>query len=503
VIFLSACSKDLGNYDYQEINELKIKGISSTYVVRTGIDTLRITPNLEGSLDESDLSRYDFHWILREGPRVLDTLSRKKDLEYPVKLEAVPYDLFYRVKDRITGVTWIANTKIDVSTAYSRGLLLMGENEEGYAEAEMLSMLSDTIHIKNILTGTGLPPLREPMSLFHTGGAVSSTTIRVWAMTKTGSYMLDRSSMTTTPDNTLSKILYMSEDIDPATLHPIVVAPQIRTAAGAIGTTTYRALITSSGDIFANSPLLMGGDYYTNPVNRVDNGPDTRLPAAPYLLYPINSMSNFMWYDTKNQRFLSFTKIYVGTTSTVLTDKETDVFPWNQPAGRSLVYAENTRNSDGGSTNGNSFAIMKNTDNTCHIYKFYANGTNPAKRAGYTIKPMATDFHKADHYAFSSNRSVIFYSVGNKLYAYDYNPGFEKFYEFPEIQDEITMLKFDTQIDHVANSLYIATYNSATKGTLQRFRVGTNPNIVELLPQENSTWSNLVKIKDINWRATN
>jgi hypothetical protein len=146
---------------------------------------------------------------------------------------------------------------------------------------------------------------------------------------------------------------------------------------------------------------------------------------------------------------------------------------------------------------------MKNTDNTCHIYKFYANGTNPAKRAGYTIKPMATDFHKADHYAFSSNRSVIFYSVGNKLYAYDYNPGFEKFYEFPEIQDEITMLKFDTQIDHVANSLYIATYNSATKGTLQRFRVGTNPNIVELLPQENSTWSNLVKIKDINWRATN
>jgi hypothetical protein len=134
----------LGNYDYQEINELKIKGISSTYVVRTGIDTLRITPNLEGSLDESDLSRYDFHWILREGPRVLDTLSRKKDLEYPVKLEAVPYDLFYRVKDRITGVTWIANTKIDVSTAYSRGLLLMGENEEGYAEAEMLSMLYDT-----------------------------------------------------------------------------------------------------------------------------------------------------------------------------------------------------------------------------------------------------------------------------------------------------------------------------------------------------------------------
>src|SRR5699024_10573056 len=101
-----------------------------------------------------------------------------------------------------------------------------------------------------------------------------------------------------------------------------------------------------------------------------------------------------------------------------------DIFPWNQPAGRTLVYAENTRNTDGGSTNGNSFAIMKNADNTCLIYKFYANGTNPAKRGAYEVKPMATDFEKADHYAFSSNRSVVFYSVGNKLYAYDYNPGF-------------------------------------------------------------------------------
>ncbi len=147
---------------------------------------------------------------------------------------------------------------------------------------------------------------------------------------------------------------------------------------------------------------------------------------------------------------------------------------------------------------------MKDADNTHHIYKFYANGTNPAKRNYYMVKPIATDFAKADHYAFSSKRTVVFYSVGNKLYAYDYNPGNERSYTISNIgNDVVTMIKFDTQIDHLTNSLYVATYNSASKGTLRRFMVGSDPNTVELLLQGNSTWSGLVKIKDINWRAVN
>ncbi|MNY33164.1 hypothetical protein D3C86_1674270 [compost metagenome] len=117
---------------------------------------------------------------------------------------------------------------------------------------------------------------------------------------------------------------------------------------------------------------------------------------------------------------------------------------------------------------------------------------------------MATDFDKANFYAFSSNRTVVFYAVGNKLYAYDYNPGNERIYQYPEAgSDQITMLKFDTQVDHLLNSLYIATYNSNTKGTLRRYTVGNNPDVVALSPALNSTWSGLVKVKDINWRAVN
>lgn len=500
ILLLSACSKDLGNYDYRDINELVIQDVSDNYMLRTSIDTLHIAPTITASMDDSDPTQYAHLWVLRLGSSDFDTLSREKDVEYPILLDPATYDLFYRVLDKTTGVTWTANTKLTVSTPYSKGLLIMGEDEDGYAEAEMLAMISDTVHIRSILSNSGLPRLHEPVSFFHTSG--SSNYSRLWAMTHTGSYFLDRATAVAMIDNNFSRLLYMSEDIDPETLHPILVAPQIRTAAGAIGSTLNRAIITTGGDIFAAVPLLVGGDFYNNPVNRVATAQEVRLPAAPYLLYPINSMNSFMWYDTQNERFLNFTSIGIATASTVPTDGANDIFPWDQPPGRTLVYAENTRNTDGGSTNGNSFTIMKDTDNTSYIYKFYANGTNPAKRAAYTIKPMATDFDKADLYAFSSNRTVVFYAVGNKLYAYDYNPNFEKIYTFPEIgNDEITMLKFDTQIDHVVNSLYIATYNAGSKGTLQRYRVGTNPDIVELLLQDNSTWTDMIKIKDINWRA--
>ncbi|PRD55989.1 PKD-like family lipoprotein [Sphingobacterium gobiense] len=499
---IASCSKDLGNYEYSAINELTILDVESEYILRTGIDTLHIQPDIEATKHNEDTGDYSYLWILkREGRTVRDTIGRERNLDYAVRLEPGEFDLYYRVIDNKTGVTWIANIRLIVSTAYSKGLLIIGEDEQGFAEAEMLAMLTDTVHIKRILSTSGLPLLKDPISLVHTGGDANFR--KLWAFTKSGSYYLDRSTMTATASNNFSRLLYISETIDPETLHPVVVAPQIRSAAGAIGSSLYRAMVTLGGDVFAGAPIISGGDFFNNPINRLASAPQVRIPAAPYLLYPIGSMNSIMWYDMQNQRFLNYTGIAIATSSTVLPD-DGGPFPWNQPAGRTLVYAENTRNNDGASTNGNSFAIMKDADNTHHVYKFYANGTNPRKHAAYTVKPIATDFDRADFYAFSSNRSVIFYSVKNKLYAYDYNPGFEKIYSYPELStDEITMLKFDTQIDHLLNSLYIATYNSERKGTLSRFLVGTNPNVVELLRQENSTWTDMIKVKDINWRAVN
>ncbi|WP_257666828.1 PKD-like family lipoprotein [Parapedobacter tibetensis] len=496
-----SCSKDLGNYDYHDINELAITGVESTYSVLTGVDTLHIEPEIAATEADQPDERYDYFWILRGSNQFVDTVGTERALDYPIDLAPETFTLHFRTVDKQTGVAWWTNSDLVVGTPYSRGLLLIGENEQGQAEAEMISMVSDTLHIPNILSNSGLPALTDPVGFLHTGGYY----VKMWVLTRSGSYYLDRMTMKSTPANQFGSLVYTTDPIQTETLDPIVIAPQIGSEAGATGQTWIRAVLCSDGSVFVSYTLLNGGDFYPNPMNRTSDDPDRLLKAAPYLLYSIGSLNAVMWYDSENERFMNISNIGLSTSSTVLTDGASDPFPWNQAAaGRILVYAENTRNTDGGSVNGNSFAITKDGNNRHYIYKFYANGANPAKHAAYTVLPMATDFDKADFYAFSSNRTVVFYSVGNKLYAYDYNPGNERIYPYPTIgTDEITMLKFDTQIDHLTNSLYIATYGAGTKGTLRRFIVGSNPNVVELTPAENGEWNNLINVTNMSWRAAN
>ncbi len=45
-----------------------------------------------------------------------------------------------------------------------------------------------------------------------------------------------------------------------------------------------------------------------------------------------------------------------------------------------------------------------------------------------------------------------------------------------------------------------ATYNSTTRGTLQKVRVRTDQNTFELKPDEKCKWNGLVKVKDIDWK---
>ncbi len=157
----------------------------------------------------------------------------------------------------------------------------------------------------------------------------------------------------------------------------------------------------------------------------------------------------------------------------------------------------------GGKPNGNSFTLMKDagTGKSTSSYKFYAYGSSAQKRAGYEVKSsLATDIDKAEFYAFASNRSLLLYVVGKTLYAYDYKVGYEKLYSM-DLPDEVSMMKFDVKSGYGDyNDLYIATYNSTTGGTLQKYVLGTDQNKFELKPDERCCWTGLVKVKDMEWK---
>ena len=494
-----ACYDDKGSYDYHDICEVTIEGLKSVYETVYRESVLEIDPTVtvtEGNIE--DTTRFAYEWRANVAYNSTELIGTERILKYQVELAPRDYTLYFRVTDRQTGVVTVATSTLKVGTAYSKGILLIGENAQGEADVQMLSMVKDTVLYKEILKNSGLPVLRNPVDIIHTGTG-DAKMIKLWVLTESQAYFMDRKTFAGSEKDVFSKLLFMDQTFDTEFV-PADVIPRVKDKAGNNGSwnSGYRSVVCTNGYIFNSMSMLMGGDYYNYPVNCLTSDQDTYYKAFPYLFYTLSNYSGgFLWFDVENQRFL-IVKGPIGV-SDLLEDQAGDPFPWNQgTTGRTLVYGENTL--DVGSSNGNSFAILKDPAGKYYIYKFRAVGSGPTKLNCYTLGSGAVDFDRADFYAFSSRRTVVYYAVGSTLHAYDYNKGNERHYTF-DMGDQITMLYCDIAIEPNANPLYVATYNTTTGGKLQKYTQGLNPNKVELEADEKSCWEGLTKIKKMSWRG--
>ena len=59
-----SCVEDEGNNVISEINEIEISGLEESYNCVTGEDVLTITPEIKGSLSDTDESNLEYEWFL-------------------------------------------------------------------------------------------------------------------------------------------------------------------------------------------------------------------------------------------------------------------------------------------------------------------------------------------------------------------------------------------------------------------------------------------------------
>ncbi len=503
-----SCISDLGNYTYSDINEITISGIKETYSVNMGIDELNITPEIAMTKYTGDLNsdRFEYNWLLYNGT-IYDTISHSRTLSKVLDYAPATYTVYFKMRDKETDILWKTKTLVTVGTPYTKGFMVLGENAAtGIVELETISMSGiDTVVYGDVLKTSGLPELRNPIKVLHTGK--NSYNPKLWVMTGSGSYYLDLLSMKGSTSMCFGNICLIP-NVTGEEEHVVEQFPHICAYDGTTAYDYYRGYITNKGNLYYTAPIFMG-DFYDYPQNCTIKYTDPACvfyKTAPFAMHYIKgSLSGLIWYDLDNDRFLSDTSP-VGDKSTALSDKPTDPFPWNnQSFNRKFIYGENTFNTDGGSTNGNSFAVMKSTvNNTGYIYKFYATST-PVKRNCYEVSgSLAVNFTTATQYAFSSLRTVVFYTANGKLYAYNYNPGYEQNFDMTSYigSDPVTMVMFDTQSQPTKDFLYVATFNNATGGRIRKFAIGTNLNAVELVAQTAFDYNGLCKVKHMSWRAT-
>lgn len=505
---ISSCSKDLGNYQYSDINEISISGIEEEYSAIFKADTLRLTPDLSFTKDNESPNRYSYEWKLVQNPTTTvaqwkgTIIGRERNLNYLVSALPGQYSIYYKVTDRQTDVTWSTRTVLNITTETSQGYLLAGQDQDGYAALEMISFAKeDTLILRELLKDNGLPKFKGASAAFHTGGGSSAVgrAAKIWVAGEQQGYYLNTTTFASTANNTLGSIMYTSYQM-PSNLYPIDYLPKPSLSGSIVG--ANRVLLTNSGDLFFAN--LNSGDIYANPVNRLSTVNGTPIiKLAPHLFAGggANALAGYMVYDMENNRFLR-TTLATSTNLTVLADAQGDPFPWNQPAGRTLLYGENTKNTDAGGTNGNSFAIMKDEDGKLYLYKFYAHGV-PSKKNAYIIQnAFANELLKSNFFAFSSTRTALYFAIDTKLYAYDYSLGNEKIVMVHDFGEEITMLHADMQASSNSLDLYVATYSTDKIGSLHKMILQNNTNSIELRKDESVRWTGLSKINKMSWRNT-
>lgn len=134
------CYEDKGNYDYKIQTEATVTGINSAYNVFVG-DQLSIPTDIV--YINEPLTDVSYHWKV-DGKIV----SQEKDLNVLVDFPTRP-NLYaeFAIIDNVTGIQYITPFKVNVTTPYQQGWVILSEDGN---DSQLNFVRSDGVMIENI-----------------------------------------------------------------------------------------------------------------------------------------------------------------------------------------------------------------------------------------------------------------------------------------------------------------------------------------------------------------
>lgn len=134
---LAGCFEDESNYDYQEVEQIKVSGMLSSYRLVAGVDTLKIDLEVKDYREDMNLA---YIWKIYNSelsavkPDTLDwhTPNVRELLHYPTG----KYTLLLEVKDLKTDLSVLQTTEVVLTTTYSDGWYLLKETTDGNTDLD-------------------------------------------------------------------------------------------------------------------------------------------------------------------------------------------------------------------------------------------------------------------------------------------------------------------------------------------------------------------------------
>ncbi|SMC87369.1 PKD-like family lipoprotein [Pedobacter nyackensis] len=413
-LFNYSCSKkDLGNYEYHDINEVKFPSELNGKIIVQNLTQLTISPKVLYTLDPvADSSRYKYEWQIVNGSLI--TIGKTKDLDLFVSMPANTYQCYYRITDNVTGIKFTKNFIVEVRNEFNEGWLLMCD-VNGKARVDMISKnaTNQFLVVKDLLTKTnsGLKLTGKPKLVYGltvgklSGYGINSGTYAIYIGTDQYTDRVDQDIFKWDPKFNVTK-----EIVDPSLTPEDFVVEAIQQ----FRVTPEAYMITSKGNVYYTCPPT--GIKYSLPLN-YDNAKYYKV--APFIAAseqtPVNTTSAF-FYDVVNRRFLQHGKnLFAPALEVVVDPSNTPSNPLKfsyEHTGKDLVYMAY-------SAKGNEvYAVFKDLEGS----KRYLARFNAQSQVQTDFKEiLAENIDKAESFAMSPLFGYIYYNVGGKLYKYDYN----------------------------------------------------------------------------------
>lgn len=438
-----SCYEDKGNYDYRDINEVKIAKMADR-TQYANIDVMTIDPEISYTLNPN--GSYKYEWSARSlgSPKNGETnpdiiIGQEKKLVYPVALPVGLYAVTLKVVDSDNGLVWSNRFNLTVASATYRGWMVLCD-ENGRMRLDMAEESGDAPLYSHNILAEYLPDMHNPKAIeffsVDLGGSYD-----VLIMTGDGCKRLVAEDLSWNAQEDFPNMM-----ADPK-------AGNLKAQAVGWYPVTGVLLI---GDNDAYWRANQGGALFGTSVNRIGG---KLIKLAPYVGYNVWQWfgNNFVLFDQDNRRFVRYV---AGNTTMEYWD--------NFPQGKELVFMQNTSNSS-------TYAILRNPSDGKYSF-FSFNPSNFEASGEISLDIPAIENVKA--FAFDPYNNYMFFTDGQQLYLYNWsaNDPSKKITTVDLLDGQkITMLKYKPGMaGDYDDYLLVGTQNSAGKGTLHLLEVQAN-----------------------------
>lgn len=443
LVISTGCSYDKGNYEYVDLVDPRISGISDCSVLTYNM--LEINPVFgEGFNPDA----YDYEWSVLDNNAMSKpiVLGVDQNLEIEISLTPGSYTLYYTLTEKETGIFWRKEVQLTVNSSTSEGWMVLC-SDGGRTRLDFVSVVTNDIY-RDILASSGMPQWNGPRKIQWLAEKTDVSS-PFYLFTDEGATRLGKDSFDWKPEYDFSYEVASQDKVFPYSM----------VSAG------FGKVVVSAGNAYYCEVMGFDG-LYGSAVNHgfmVSEYVGTNV-LATQVYAPVHLL-----YDIDNKRMLAYCPLLaandLGALDPVVEMDEFvgiaegmqpgagmlgDAFKeW--PEGYDCVYMENTRYDPGNAKMGMTYIILKDGDR-CLLYGVqlgdllcYADCTYVIGKGFYADMSSCYGLlGEKNLYAFSSLKNYMYYSSGGNVYRINLSENPLK----PELQfslagEEITLMKFN------------------------------------------------------------